>query len=278
VISRLTGAIVRAFLVMVLVAMPSVILPGLNADSKQMVALVALFAGALTFVEYNATYPGLIEFRDAPPFNRSRFMMLFAVVFSLSLAESARIVPSTFALFVQAVGVLIGQMLDFAYSPVRLAQLMLADGATGEQRDALRSAAGLSYLMSLGALGVFAVVMRAGRWPSHLTSFNVWVNLPTFDPTAGHDVIDRLVRDARVNIVLGILLPFLAPVVIRLGTGGFDAGWLSAPQPLIWTMAAWTFLPASLFMRGIAMARVADLVRQKRRAHRIAGHEALLAA
>ena len=80
VVSRLAGAALRAFLVMVLVATPSVILSGQGADGREVVALMALFAGVLTFVEYNATYPGLVEFRDAPPFNRIRFLMLFLSV------------------------------------------------------------------------------------------------------------------------------------------------------------------------------------------------------
>jgi hypothetical protein len=29
-------------------------------------------------------------------------------------------------------------------------------------------------------------------------------------------------------------------------------------------MAAWAFLPASLLMRGVAMARIADMIRTKR--------------
>ena len=75
---------------MILIATPTVILSDLRLDSQQMVALVALFAGALTFVEYNSVYPGLVEFRDAPPFNRMRFLMLFATVFCLSLIERGR--------------------------------------------------------------------------------------------------------------------------------------------------------------------------------------------
>ena len=86
----MTGAAVRAFLVMVLVATPSVILPGIGTDTKQMVALVALFAGALTFAEYNATYPSLVEFRDAPPFNRIRFLMLLAIPTGLFIGITAR--------------------------------------------------------------------------------------------------------------------------------------------------------------------------------------------
>jgi hypothetical protein len=39
---------------------------------------------------------------------------------------------------------------------------------------------------------------------------------------------------------------------------------LMSPQTLIWTIAAWAFLPASLLMRGVAMARIANMVRTKR--------------
>ena len=76
-ISRLAGAALRAFFVILLIAAPSLILPGTTTDVSQIVTLVALFGAALTFFEYSSTYPGLVEFRDAPPFNRIRFASLF---------------------------------------------------------------------------------------------------------------------------------------------------------------------------------------------------------
>ena len=88
-VSRTAGALMRAILVMVMIATPSVILPGVDTDTKQMVALVALFGAVLTFAEYNSTYPSLIEFRDAPPFNRIRFLMLFIIVFALSVISAS---------------------------------------------------------------------------------------------------------------------------------------------------------------------------------------------
>ncbi len=38
-------------------------------------------------------------------------------------------------------------------------------------------------------------------------------------------------------------------------------------QTMIWTITAWAFLPASLFMRGIAMQRVADMIKEQRARH-----------
>jgi hypothetical protein len=261
VVSRLTGAAVRAFLVMVLVATPSVLLPDVGTDTKQMVALVALFAGLLTLVEYNTTYPGLIEFRDAPPFNRVRYLMLFATVFTLGVIQRGT------TDLMSAVGGLIGRAMDFPYSPVRLATLMMTDTAQPEQVAMVRTGAGMSYLISLISLSAFVVLLKAGSWPKRDEAFNVWVNLPTFDPTAGGDVVDRLDRDARINIALGFLLPFVIPAVVKVASEGFEPLTLTSPQTLIWTMAAWAFLPASLFMRGIAMGRVADMIREKRRAN-----------
>ncbi|MDT8858055.1 hypothetical protein RNZ50_24090 [Paracoccaceae bacterium Fryx2] len=250
---------------MAMIATPSVLLPDVGSDGKQMVALVALFGGALTFVEYNATYPGLIEFRDAPPFNRVRFLILFFTVFSLAVIARGASEPTTLTVLVEAVGYLIGQSLDFPYSPVRLATLMLDDGASAAQVAAVRTAAGMAYLISLIGLSVFVVIMKLQGWPTRSGAFNVWVNLPTFEPTTGGDVVSRLERDARINVALGFLLPFLIPAVVKAGSSGFEPLLLTSPQTLIWTLAAWAFLPASLFMRGIAMGRIAAMIREKRR-------------
>jgi hypothetical protein len=263
-INRATGAAVRAFLVMVLIVLPSVILPGIGTDTKQIVALVALFAGVLVFVEYNAVYPSLVEFRDGAPFNRIRYLMLFAIILFLSVIVADREDPTTVSRFFRAVAVVVGDALDFPYSPVRLATYMLNDTASVDQVLDLRTVAGTAYLVSLLSLAVFVVVLKMAGWPSTKSAFNVWVNLPTFEPTAGGDVVDRLERDSRVNLAVGFLLPFLVPALIALLTSGLPPRALMSPQTLIWTMAAWSFLPASLLMRGVAMARIADMIRVKR--------------
>jgi hypothetical protein len=265
VISRLGGALVRAILVMVLIATPSVLLPGTGADGKQMVALIALFMGVLTFVEYNSTYPGLIEFRDAPPFNRIRFVVLFITVFFLTVMARPDVDNDNLTILFKAVGLLIGEAMDFPYSPVRLATLMLAEGAEPGHVTAVRMAAGMSYLISLIGLSFFVILLKLNNWPSRNGAFNVWINLPTFDPTTGGDVVARLDRDSRVNIALGFLLPFLIPAAVKFGGAGLEPLSMTSPQNLTWTMTAWAFLPASLFMRGIAMSKIADMIRDKRR-------------
>lgn len=265
-LSRATAAGVRAFLVMILIVVPSVILSGIGSDTKQVVALIAIFGGALVFFEYNAVYPSLIEFRDGAPYNRIRFLMMLTIVVSLSIIVADQQTSTTVSRLFHAIGLVIGVALDFPYSPVRLASYMLADGATASQIVQIKIAAGTAYLLSLFSLGLFVIVLKLAGWPSTKSAFNVWVNLPTFEPTAGGDVVDRLVRDSHANLAVGFLLPFVVPAIIAVLTTGIPAETLTSPQTLIWTMALWAYLPAALIMRAVAMARIADMIRIKRAA------------
>lgn len=265
-LSRATAAAVRAFLVMILIVVPSVILPGIGTDTKQVVALIALFGGALVFFEYNAVYPSLIEFRDGAPYNRIRFLMMLAIVVILSAIVADMEHSTTVSRFFHAVGLVIGASLDFPYSPVRLVSYMLDASASPAQISQVKIAAGTAYLISLFSLALFVIVLKLVGWPSTKAAFNVWVNLPTFEPTAGGDVVDRLVRDSHANLAVGFLLPFVIPAVVALLTTGIPAETLTSPQTLIWAMALWAYLPAALIMRAVAMARIADMIRIKRAA------------
>ncbi len=273
-IPRFIGALVRAILVITMIVTPSLLVPGTSADMMPVITLLGLFAAGLTFFEYASTYPGLVEFRDAPPFNRVRFGSLFIMVILLSEMVAGATSPTTLSTTVSAVGSTIGAAIDFPYSPVRLVVLMLPDNASEAHVDLVRDCAGLAYFTSLITLAVFVIFQRIRRWPTKNGGFNVWVNLPTFDPTAGGDVVERLERDARFNIALGFLLPFLTPAVIKSATMLFGTVSLDSPQTLIWTVAAWAFLPASLFMRGIAMSRIANLIIERRRLASITGGNA----
>ncbi len=265
VFSQLTSAFVRAILVLVVISMPSVLLPGVDADTAQVVALIGMAGAVLVFFEYSSTYPSLVEFRDAPPFNRVRYVSLLITVSLLTIIVRGESDPSTLSQFAKATGTIIGEAINFKYSPVNLVTLMLPEDAGIGQLVLIRSIAGLSYLISLMTLVAFLMLIRIQGWPSRGKTFNVWVNLPTFDPSAGSDVVARLVRDGRVNIILGLVLPFLLPVMVLAASKVFDPIVLDSPQTMVWTMTAWAFLPTSLFMRGIAMRRIAAMIKEKRK-------------
>lgn len=272
--TRYFGALLRAFLVVLLVATPSLLEPG-GSDSAPIILLVALFSGWLVFSEYTADYPSLVEFRDAPPFNRLRFGSLLLTVLILSIIQRGTVYPTAMSQLFTSVGTVVGNVLDFPFSPVRLLLLSLPENATMTEIIAVQRTAGLAYLVSLIALCFFALVLWVNGWPRQRHAFNVWTNLPTFDPTGGGDVVSRLNRDANFNVALGVLLPFLIPAVLQMASGLIDPIDASKPQTLIWSVAAWAFLPASLLMRGIATARVAHMIADKRRRsqHREDGDE-----
>lgn len=274
---RISGAAVRGFLVATVVAIPSLLLPSFTSEAAEMVVLLCLLAGILTFAEYNSEFPSFVEFRDAPPLNRLRFIALFAMVFILTVIakdgyESTRL-TAMFAHF----GNVIGTYSDFPYSPVRLVILMLPADALPSTVDAVRVGAGVTYVLTLATIGAFLFAVRVMGWPTSRGAFNVWVNLPLFDPTTGGDVVNRLERDGRTNVILGFLLPFIIPAVIKLASDLIDPITMEDPQTLIWTLSAWAFLPASMIMRGVAMMRIAELIEQKRR-RTYANAEAIQAA
>ena len=264
-IERIVGAAARGVLVALLLATPALLLPNIAADSSQVVLLMAMLAGFLTFAEYNAKSPSIVEFRDAAPFNRLRFIALFASIFLLSLITKGKTDPTAVTNALTSIGLIIGNAIDFSFSPVRLVVLMLPDTADADVVSAVRISAGLSYLISLIAMTAFLILVRILNWPSRKGAFNVWINLPLFDPTAGGDVLLRLRRDARFNIAFGFLLPFFIPAVVKMAADLIEPITLENPQTLIWTMSAWAFLPASMIMRGIAMGKIADMIEEKRR-------------
>lgn len=261
---RLTGALLRAVLMGALVATPALMLAGSRDDSGQMVVFMAILAGVLTFLEYRAAWPVVVEFRDAPPFNRIRFVALFVTVAALALIFRGEAEPSTLTRLLGFIGAQVAGWADFPYSPVRLLTLTLADLVDPATAERVRIAAGLSYLISLAMLLTLALVMWRSHWPLRREGFNVWVNLPVFDPAAGGDLVRRLDRDAQVNLILGFLLPFVIPAVVSLAAGLVDFARLTSPQAVIWVVAAWAFLPASLLMRGMALMRLGQLVAAQR--------------
>lgn len=241
-------------------------LPGLAlGQAGDMLLLGALSAGVLVTVEYRAAAPSLLEFRDAPPFNRLRFICtLLFVAFSLLL-----LLPSTSASTLgQAAHMLthrLTEVLDRPGTPVAAVIAASPLALPNEVAEALCCVSATAYSLSLAMVAVFWISLRLGRWPLEGGIFNVWVNLPGFDPSLGDDAASRLRRQAFVYLSLGVVLPFLLPMMagpaVRWLGPVFD---MSDPQTLIWTLAIWAFVPGSLLMRGIARYRVADLIQAQR--------------
>ncbi|WP_338101485.1 hypothetical protein [Pseudooceanicola onchidii] len=255
----------RALLIALAIATPSLLLPDVGADTAQVVVLVALAAGAFTFAEYYSQFPSILEFRFAPPVNRLRYFTLFAMVLMLTVHFSGNALETPIAVLLMKLASLMAHAIDFPFSPVRLVLLALPEGTTAETVSMVRDAAGIAYVLALVGLVSFGVLVRIYGWPVRYGAFNVWINLPLFDPTGGGDVLTRLKRDAVINVVLGFLLPFLLPAFVKLAGSLLDMSVIGNPHTLIWVMTLWAFVPANLIIRGVALSRVADIIEEKRR-------------
>lgn len=251
-------------MIALLVVTPSLLLPSTAEDTAQIVVVLAILASILTFAEYFSRYPSIIEFRFAPPMNRLRYLGLGLTVLFLTLIARGQTNPTNITRTLKLIGDGVGKAIDFPYSPVHQVVLMMPPDANAALIDTVRTAAGISYMVSILVMFIFITMVRFFGWPLRKGSFNVWLNLPLFDPTGGGDVLFRLRRDAGLNIVLGALLPFLIPAAVNAVSELISPISIANPQTLIWLMSAWAFLPASMLMRGIAMERIADLIEQKR--------------
>ena len=264
-ISRIFSAAIRGVLVACVVMLPALMLPAVDADAAQISVLVALLAAMFVFLEYVSSYPSFTEFRHAPPFNRMRFAMLLMIVLSMTFLARNAVAPGYLGHVVSEGASTLGRLLDIPYSPVRIFVLGMPTEATAAQLILARDAAALCYALSICSLLAFVLLVHLYDWPSRNGAFNVWVNLPLFDPTRGGDVLPRLRRDGYINIAAGVLLPYLMPFAFRVASGLVNDFSLLESQSFVWTMVAWAFIPASMIMRGIAMCRVAELIEEKRR-------------
>ncbi len=266
-IARTTGAAIRGLLVALMVLTPALYLPASTSNGTEIVVFLAILAFILTFSEYNSAFPSFIEFRDAPPVNRLRFVGLMSMVMFLTLICKNVYAPTELTSLFFALGYAVASVADFPYSPVRLIVLMLPGDTNQGLEDLVRISASIAYVAALVTIASFAYAVKLRGWPTGNGAFNVWTNLPLFDPTKGGDVVTRLQRDGKLNIAIGALLPFLIPALIKLTAEFLTPIALSNPQTLIWTLCAWAFLPASMIMRGLATLRIAGLIVEKRRAY-----------
>lgn len=260
VIRRFLGASIRALCVIFMILLPAMILPMSQSMGASLIALVAVITGAFTWSEYFSTYPTLINFRAAAPYNRLRFVFVFCVIYVTSILIKDFLEPNGQTTFIQSLGVLCASVLDFRFSPIRMMGMLLPTGTPEPYVDLLLHASSLAFVFGGICVGVFAVLSATRRWPREQSVFNIWVNFPLMDHVNEDEIIPQLRRDSNVYYSLGILMPFLTPVVFKLATPLFNALVLLQAQTLIWVIAFWAFIPVSCLMRGIAMSRIAAMI------------------
>jgi len=256
--SRAAAAAVRAGFMALLVAMPQLLLGHGTPGTRQLVALFALMAAFFTFSEYAARSPSLVEFRDARPYNRLRAMaLLAAVLLACAMLHEPR--EGSLLRGFHLAAEHWSEVLDLPITPVHVLVATLPADVDPHLAGEVRALTTMAYGLSLLMVAIFGLTIRWRNWPGR-GGFNVWVNLPQFDPTAGGDVVERLQRDAHVNLLLGVSLPLIAPLAANLLAVPFNGADLREPAALVWMVMAWAFIPANLVMRGMALNRLAWLI------------------
>ncbi|WP_209426444.1 hypothetical protein [Pararhodobacter sp. SW119] len=260
----LPGALARGMAIAGLVLLPALVIPGIPPETAHLVVLLALFAAALTAYEYASPYPGLLEFRFGAPYNRTRFLLIGIAAALLALLQRHETDPGALSGVVATLAAICGDLLAGAPSPVALLAQALPDSVSDAQRDLVRDGAALILMFSICVIALFGSAMHLGCWPHGGRPFNVWINLPTFEPTAGRDVVARLRRQSSFSLILGCALPFLTPGLILASTILMQPVSLTSPLGFVWGIVLWAYVSSALIMRGMAMARIAQMIEERR--------------
>ena len=258
--SNALGAIVRALLVMLLIATPSLMLPP-DPDTAQMTVLVSLFAGLLVLAEYATVYPSFIAFRDAAPYNRMRFLAIFTTLFGLcTILQLANAEGTALGAMLSAFGRATADLFDGPLSPLSGMTAALSPHLGADLADAL---VGWAALWGLACAVLSVAALAILRWPALGAELNLWINLPLFSPSGG-DLTERLRRSAGINLVLGIVLPFAFPILVSIAAPSLWSTKSGSEQMVVWLVTAWTALPLTCWMRGVACFRIADAIDESR--------------
>ncbi len=263
---RLLGAIFRGFWVVVVVTIPSLLLPSAPQASLELSLIIGGIVGVFTIFEYGSDSPGFVDFRFAPPYNRFRVFtiaMQVVLVTLISRAVELNLPDAAVVDWAQQAAAI----LDFPYSPVGHAIDVVLQDARFSDTSALLLVltASTSFVAGFGLTVIFAALLWLFRWPADRHGFNLWINLPMFTVREGVDIVKRLRRDAYFNIVLAVVLIYALPYIPTYGIDWFTTDIFENDQAIIWATTLWIFVSSGLLMRALAILRIAGIIARARR-------------
>lgn len=262
--TRLLAGFSRALAVVLVIGFPALLLPNVSVASQEISLIVAGLAAAFTVFEYASTHPGLIDFRFAPPYNRVRFVSFALLILSLTFLARGFAGYDSFSQDMLDWGALALEKASFPLSPVSALAAGLPENMPDTNRSLIEQSAAISFWLAAVLMLLFGALLWLIRWPIGRRDFNLWLNLPTFPPGYPRDVERRLVRDATVNILSGIAFLYVAPPMAMQLNSIQQPSEVPNYQLILWTTALWGFVPGSLAIRGIAILKVAHLIKSAR--------------
>jgi hypothetical protein len=223
--------------------------------------IIGAIIGMFTFFEYGSTTPGFVDFRYAPPYNRFRAFTIAMQVVTITLvcrAVELGLSDSMLVNWAQQAA----QMLDFKYSPVSMAiDNILSDSRFSDTTAILLVySITTSFVVGVGMTLGLSTLLWVFGWPRDRENFNLWANLPTFQPSDGAAIPKRLRRDAYFNIILGVVLIYALPFIPKYGFDWLTVDIFENNQALLWATTLWVFIATSLIARASAMLKIARIL------------------
>ncbi len=251
------GALIRALILGVIIAAPSFILPDIPNVARELSMIIAGIIAAFALFEYASKTPGFVDFRFAPPYNRFRVGILAALAIGLSILVRASITGNTDIL------ALADWTLPYTItpnSPVQFAVAKITDLQTASSAQLLTRVFSAAFAISVSLTILMSLLLWVFKWPFGRTTFNLWVNLPTFTPAEVSLTGRRLRRDGWFNVVLGIVLFYAVPFIFPLVQNKLGPDLFGNSHSLIWVASIWAFLPALMFIRGISLVKISRIL------------------
>lgn len=241
-------------------AIPAIVLtPGSDHSGGRAAGLLLAAAAALfVMFEYGARTPALVDFRVAPPINRLRFTVvavtLAAATLCCATGDEASALGRTFRGFAAA--------MDFPYSPVAMAADIFTRASASGPDPAVQYAAATAFCVAFASTLAFAAVIWFGPWPARADRLNLSVNLPTWDGEEGAAGAPRLAFMGAQVLVTAVALLFAMLVLGGIVVGVVAPDLEISPLALAWSATIWAAAPGAMALRGVALLKLAQRLRE----------------
>ncbi|MEM0976307.1 MAG: hypothetical protein AAGJ34_02110 [Pseudomonadota bacterium] len=245
----------------VLFALTLASMPDVSPAAADGFGLATIVACVFVLLEYGFRQPALLEFRFAAPYNRWRFLTLIAIILSFVVLCGNVVVPTPFNTLITWVAEDAKSVLNFPGSPSVVMRGTLESEVTQKAADMIVPMASLGYLVSFLSSVVFMVFLKFSSWPAREGSFHFWSNLPTFQTIQPENASARLMQVGFLSIGMAFLFPYAIPGFLKAFAEMLPIQSFVGDFALFWIIAFSAWLPCACVMRGIALIKVARMIR-----------------
>lgn len=253
---RLTSAALRAACVAMIIILPTLILPGTSQSAMEFTRIVATIVAVIVIYEYGFLSPSVIEFRFSSPYNRIRFLMLFAFSFLPAYLISIDIDGIALSGALKTFAHNSFALMDFSYSPVSIVADRLSVN-NSDLRDTIANAIAINVMIGIASLLAFCFAIFSNLWRFGNEGFNMWHNLPTYKSYDAVSLQQRLKNSAFIGVVVALLIPLFGPTACDVIIVLFTNDGVLDTITIAWVIAVWTLLPVFYLMRSAALLKLA---------------------